>query len=70
MLEEYDEQILESRLQRIKAAGVALMCDGSPAEPKGIADRCVCEENGYMADYVFGADGTLTELRYDKISRK
>ncbi len=70
MLEEYDKEILEFKLTRMKEAGVALVCDGRPKEPEQIAARCVCEEGCYMADYVFSNDGALTELRYDKISCK
>ena len=70
MLEDYDRELLELKLQKIEESGVSLVCDGRREEPKQIADRCVCEESSYMADYVFDSDGVLTELRYDKVSCK
>ena len=68
MLEQYNKEILEFKLKQSKESGVTVVCDGSPKEPEQIANLCVCEANSYMADYVFGLDGCLTELRYDKIS--
>lgn len=70
MLEEYDKESMELRLQKIQESGTALFCEGRPEGPGEIAGRCVCEESSYMADYVFGSGGVLTELRYDKVPCK
>ncbi len=63
-----EEQALKKKLENISKAGVELFLEGQPATPKQIAERCVCEESVYMADYVIDETGTLKELRYDRVT--
>ena len=65
---EDDELLLKKKLENIRQSGVCLFLEGKPATPDEIAGRCVCEEAVYMADYVMDENGSLKELRYDKVT--
>ncbi len=56
------------KLRQAKEDGVALYLDGQPSTPEKIASRYVCESTNYMADYVLDRQGSLTELRYDRVT--
>lgn len=61
-------QNLTAVLHRVQENGVLLYLEGQPADPVTIADRCVREDETYMADYVTDETGRLRELRYDRIT--
>ncbi len=63
-----EEQAFKKKLENISKSGVCLFLEGEPATPKQIAERCVCEESVYMADYVIDETGALKELRYDRVT--
>lgn len=65
---ETEEQRLKEKLENVRKSGVRLFLEGKPASPEDIADKCVCENAIYMADYVLDDDGRLQELRYDRIT--
>lgn len=65
---EKEEQRLKEKLESVRRSGVSLYLEGKPASPEVIADKCVCEDAIYMADYVLDEDGRLKELRYDRIT--
>jgi hypothetical protein len=47
--------------------GVELYVDGELVSPVEAAARTVCENSPYMADYVVGDNGILSEVRFDKV---
>lgn len=61
-------QRLKEKLENVRKSGVSLFLEGEPATPETIADKCVCEDAIYMADYVLDEAGRLKELRYDRIT--
>ena len=63
-----NEQLLKDKLERVQSTGVVLFLEGEPATPGVIAEKCVCEDMIYMADYVLDDNGILKELRYDRIT--
>lgn len=65
---ETEEQRLKEKLENVRKSGVRLFLEGKPASPEDIADKCVCENAIYMADYVLDDEGRLKELRYDRIT--
>lgn len=65
---EEDEQRLKEKLEQMQHSGVSLFLEGKQATPELIANRCVCEDSTYMADYVLDNDGILKELRYDRVT--
>ncbi|MBD5552262.1 MAG: hypothetical protein HDQ96_13985 [Lachnospiraceae bacterium] len=68
MLNSKTEMItMKNRLKAILDQGIELYLDGKPASPDGIVERFVREEAVYMPDFVIDEDGTLIQIRYDKI---
>lgn len=65
---ENEEQRLREKLENVRRSGVSLYLEGKPASPEMIADKCVCENTIYMADYVLDDEGNLKELRYDRVT--
>lgn len=65
---EKNEQLLKEKLEQVQSTGVSLFLEGEPATPAVIAEKCVCENMIYMADYVLDDNGILKELRYDRIT--
>lgn len=64
---EKPEDQMEQMLERMSSAGVTLYVDDCVAHPKDIAVKTVREDSPYMADYVFGETGELTQLRFDHL---
>lgn len=62
------EQMLRDSLENVRRCGVELFLEGEPSSPGEIAGKCIGEDCVYMADYVLDDRGSLTQLRYDKIS--
>lgn len=63
-----DEATLKENLDYMEKKGVSLYLDGKPSSPEEIANRfCVNEDMVYMPDFVMDDDGTLKEVRYDKV---
>ncbi|MCL2252907.1 MAG: hypothetical protein FWC09_00540 [Lachnospiraceae bacterium] len=56
-----------SNLKEISKYGVSLYLDGKEASPDEIADHCVNDEAVYMPDYVMNDNGSLKEIRYNKV---
>ncbi len=67
-MRETDEKRLCEMLEQVQRHGVYLFLEGKPATPRDIADKCVCEDADYMADYVLSDEGILKELRYDRVA--
>ena len=65
---EKDEKKLERHLREIYSKGVDLYLEGEPASPEEIARKFfVNEDTVYMPDFVTDEDGTLREVRYDRV---
>ena len=67
-MDEIDKQQLATKLSAVMESGVGLFIEGKPATPEMIAQKCVCEDMVYMADYVLDETGRLKELRYDRVT--
>ncbi len=67
-MQENSERLLKKKLKKAQKTGVSLFLEGQPARPADIAEKCVCENAVYMADYVLDEQGVLKELRYDRIT--
>lgn len=65
---EKNEQHLKEKLEKMQHSGVSLFLEGKESTPEIIANKCVCEDQTYMADYVLDDSGTLKELRYDRVT--
>lgn len=59
---------LLSLLEQMQQKGVKLFVDGETALPGEIASKAVCEGSTYMADYVLGDNGTIEQIRFDKVT--
>lgn len=59
----------EAQLNRMLKKGIGLYLEKKPSTPEEIANACsVCEEgSAYMPDFVLDEDGSLKEVRYDKV---
>lgn len=57
-----------SLLEQMRQKGVKLFVDGETALPGEIASKAVCEGSTYMADYVLGDNGTIEQVRFDKVT--
>ncbi|MGN0167697.1 MAG: hypothetical protein ACI4AB_06635 [Acetatifactor sp.] len=58
-------QTLWSQMQN---CGVELYIDGEAVSPGEAAARTVRENSPYMADYVIGENGTVRQVRFDKVT--
>lgn len=60
------EQMLKV-LEQMKEKGVELFLDGRLTQPREAAAIAVCEDSPYMADYVFGDAGNISQIRFDRV---
>ena len=56
-----------SALERMHFGGVELFVDGEAVLPGEAVQRTVEEEGLYMADYILGEAGRITQVRFDKV---
>ncbi len=57
-------------LRQMKSRGVELFVDGKSVSPGEAAARTVRENSPYMADYVMGENGTIQQVRFDRVKSK
>lgn len=57
-------------LRDYERMGVKLYINGRPSDTENIVRRCVMEDTVYMADYVFDQNGTVREIRFDRVLQK
>lgn len=63
-------QTLLIELQNYEKQGISIWLEGLPSNSAEVSEAmCVREDNNYMRDYVF-QQGALSELRFDKITKK
>ncbi len=63
-----DGKGLRDRLERLYDRGIGLFVDGRAVLPCDAAVSAVCEDNCYMADYVFGDKGQIAQIRFDRVT--
>lgn len=61
------QKSLLTYLEKVHKDGVELFVDGQELGPEEVVRRCVREDSVYMPDYVLGEEGTLEQLRFDKV---
>lgn len=54
-------------LEQLRSAGVEFFVDGEEVSPAEALKRTVQEEFVYMADYIVGSSGKITQVNFDKI---
>ena len=62
------KQSLLAYLENAHRQGVELFVDGVALAPDEVVRRCVREDSIYMPDYVLGEEGTLEQLRFDRVN--
>ena len=60
---------MQEYLERMQDRGVELIVDGKRMMPGEVVRTTVREDCMYMADYVFGENGNIQQIRFDKLSR-
>lgn len=65
---EHDE--MRQQLEEMYDRGVSLFVDGRAVVPYDKAIGAVCEDSSYMADYVFGEEGQLAQVRFDRVTEQ
>ena len=64
--ERYDALVMQ--MKQYEKQGIGLSLSGREMSAEEIAGACAVREHGmYMGDYIWTADGRLSEIRYDKI---
>ena len=51
----------------MQSCGVELYMDGRYVSPDVAARKTVCENSPYMADYVLGENGKVSQVRFDRV---
>lgn len=60
---------LSKELREYRSKKVNLLLEGRDSTPQEIANACmVMEEGSYMREYVGNEDGTIIEIRFNKIT--
>lgn len=63
-------QTLLIELQNYEKQGISIWLEGLPSSSSEVSEvMCVREDTNYMRDYVF-RQGALSQLRFDKITKK
>ena len=61
-------QEMQNLWQEMQRRGTKLYLDGRSVSPKEAARRTVREESPYMADYIIGEDGTVSQIRFNRVT--
>lgn len=56
-----------SYLEELQRSGAELFVDGEAVLPKDVLRQTVREQCTYMADYVFGENGAIEQVRFDRV---
>jgi hypothetical protein len=54
-------------LDSMQNRGAKLFLDDHKVSPAEAAGKLIREENKYMADYVLGENGSIEQIRFDKV---
>ena len=58
---------VEKYFRKLQKNGTELYVDGERVSPSQAADYAVREESPYMADYILGDRGEISQVRLDKV---
>ena len=58
------------RLQQMEQCGVELFIDGKVVASTEIVAKTVRENSPYMADYVLDEVGIISQVRFDRVTRR
>lgn len=61
------ENRMLSYLERLQRSGAELFVDGEAVLPGDVLRQTVQEQCTYMADYVLGENGTIEQVRFDRV---
>ena len=56
-----------SNLEKLQRSGAELFVDGEAVLPGDVIRQTVQEQCTYMADYVLGENGTIKQVRFDRV---
>ncbi len=59
-----------AELEQLYQNGVDLFVDNRAVRPEEAVARAVRENSPYMADYVLDSRGALTQVRFDRVTRR
>lgn len=59
---------LRHLLEAMYDSGTSLFVDGRAVLPCDAVVSAVCEDSCYMADYVFGEEGEIAQIRFDRVT--
>ena len=62
-----EEVSQEKYFQKLQKNGTELYVDGEKVSPSQAAAYAVREESPYMADYILGEQGKISQVRLDKV---
>ena len=65
--EEVFRKNVENYFRRLQKKGAELYVDGEKVSPSKAAEYAVREESPYMADYILGEQGKISQIRLDKV---
>ena len=65
--EEIFRKNVENYFRRLQRKGAELYVDGEKVSPSKAAEYAVREESPYMADYILGEQGKISQVRLDKV---
>ena len=65
--EEVFRKNVENYFRRLQKKGAELYVDGEKVSPSTAAEYAVREESPYMADYIVGEQGKISQIRLDKV---
>ena len=61
---------VRSELEEMYNQGVELFVDNRAVRPEEVVAKAVRENSPYMADYVLDSHGAVTEVRFDRVTRR
>jgi hypothetical protein len=67
---EFAREKMQTLWYQMQNCGVELFVDGKEVSPVEAATRTVRENSPYMADYVLGENGILSQLRFDRVTHR
>lgn len=61
---------MQTLLNQMQNRGVELFVDGITVSPGEAVAQTVNEDSPYMADYVLGENGSLRQVRFDRVTSR
>lgn len=67
---EVAREVMLSHLEQMRSCGVELFMDNRAVLPAEAVAKAVRENSPYMADYVLDAAGAISQVRFDRVTRR